>query len=313
MTTHFLLPAVTVIILVLACTAANKAYGYSIFQQTAPGVSADTTSHCQSSIPGNISPSTVTLTQQLRPGYVKITSPAMGKQVFVGKEIVIVGSPGNSNSSSGACQVSLIVYGINPHSTAPNESDDSSMWSFTLAPKYSATKEGQNKLTAQYSCSDSPSSLSYNSVSLTAIPGANTSSTRANQQQHALAPREYEINLKLNYAHFISILTSTNNSVHQIKVVVNYTVARNASILNKPINAIMKVYATNGTLIKSSSFPNGFVAKGFGSVQLATALKRDSIEQLTAVVQFSTKDKMQALSNSIPVKLIFGQKISSTK
>jgi hypothetical protein len=31
------------------------------------------------------------------------------------------------------------------------------------------------------------------------------------------------------------------------------------------INAIMKVYAPNGTLIKTSSFPNGFVVKHSGT------------------------------------------------
>ena len=102
--------------------------------------------------------------------------------------------------------------------------------------------------------------------------------------------------------------TSTNNKERQIKVIVNYTAA-SMPIPNKIINAVMKVYAPNGTLIKSSSFPNGFVVKHSGIAQLATMIKDNRIQQLTAVVQFMTKDKLQPLSNSVMVKLVFGQKM----
>ena len=103
--------------------------------------------------------------------------------------------------------------------------------------------------------------------------------------------------------------TSTNNKERQIKVTVNYTAAASILTINKTINAVMKVYAPNGTLIKTSSFPNGFVVKHFGTAQLATTIKDNRIQQLTAVVQFMTKDKLQPLSNSVMVKLVFGQKI----
>jgi hypothetical protein len=123
---------------------------------------------------------------------------------------------------------------------------------------------------------------------------------------------QHEINLKLRYAHFLSIPTSIINNAHQVKVIVNYTASTfNSPILNKTINAIMKVYASNGTLIKISSFPKGFVATRFGSEQLATTIKDNKIQQLTAVVQFMTEDKLQPLSNAITVKLVFGQKIGS--
>jgi len=121
---------------------------------------------------------------------------------------------------------------------------------------------------------------------------------------------QHVINLKLRYAHFLSIPTPTINNAHQVKVIVNYTASiSNAPILNKIINAVMKVYAANGTLIKTSSFPKGFVVTRFGIEQLATTIKDDKIQQLTAVVQFMTEDKLQPLSNPITVKLVFGQKI----
>jgi hypothetical protein len=123
---------------------------------------------------------------------------------------------------------------------------------------------------------------------------------------------QHEINLKLHYAHFLSIPTSLINKAHQVKVIVNYTVSTsNAPILNKTINAIMNVYALNGSLIKISSFPKGFVATRFGTEQLATTIKDNKIQQLTVDVQFVTEDKSQPLSNPVTVKLVFGQKIGS--
>jgi hypothetical protein len=123
---------------------------------------------------------------------------------------------------------------------------------------------------------------------------------------------QHEINLKLRYAHFLSIPTSIINNAHQVKVIVNYTISTfNSPILNKTINALMKVYPSNGTLIKISSFPKGFVATRFGSEQLATTIKDNKIQQLTAVVQFMTEDKLRPLSNPITVKFVFGQKIGS--
>jgi hypothetical protein len=232
---------------------------------------------------------------------VEIVSPSKGEQVLVGKALLISGtSAGNFNSTSINCQVSVNVNGIKPYqrvsATGPTESGDYSKWNFTLSPKYTSIKQGQNNITAKYSCANSPSSF-YNSVNVT---GVTTASAKV-----------YEINLKVGYAHFISMPTSTNNKERQIKVIVNYTAAASTPTINKTINAVMKVYAPNGTLIKTSSFPNGFVVKHSGTAQLATTIKDNQIQQLTAVVQFMTKDKLQPLSNSVMVKLVFGQKMGN--
>jgi hypothetical protein len=239
-----------------------------------------------------------------KPHMVEIVSPSKGEQVLVGKDLVISGtSAGNTNAASINCQVSVIVNGIKPYrpatATGPNRSDDYSKWNFTLSPKYTSIKQGQNKITAKYSCANSPSSF-YNSVNVTGVTTVSGTATKV-----------YEINLKVGYAHFTSMPTSTNNKERQIKVIVNYTAVASTPTINKTINAIMKVYAPNGTLIKTSSFPNGFVVKHSGTAQLATTIKDNRIQQLTAVVQFMTKDKLQPLSNSVTVRLVFGEKMGN--
>jgi hypothetical protein len=254
-------------------------------------------------------PSTLSLIPQVKPHLVKISSPTKGEQVTVGKDLVIAGtSAGNTNATSINCQVSITVNGIKPYRQAtasgPDGAGDYSKWNFTVTSKYTAIKAGQNKIAAKYSCANSPRSY-YNSVNVT---GVTTTVTNSNITATA---GETEINLKLKYAHFISMPTSANNKERQVKLIVNYTAASSTSILNKTINAVTKVYAANGTLIKTSSFPKGFVVKRFGTEQLATSIKDNKIQQLTAVVQFVTRDKLQPLSNPITVKLVFGQKISN--
>jgi len=277
-----------IITLILAPGAtASIVYGQTIIQK---GQNAPTT---PTSSPSHAAPPKTHI--------VEIVSPSTGEQVLVAKALLISGtSAGNTNAVSINCQVSVIVNGIKPYqratATGLKGSDDYSKWNFTLIPKYTSIKQGQNKITAKYACANSPSSF-YHSVNVT---GVTKVSAKVN-----------EFNLKVGYAHFISMPTSTNNKERQVKVIVNYTAAPTILTFNKTINAEMKVYAPNGTLIKTSSFPNGFVVKHSGTAQLATAIKDNRIQQLTAVVQFMTKDKLRPLSNSVMVKLVFGQKMGT--
>jgi hypothetical protein len=111
------------------------------------------------------------LTHQPKANMVKITSPAKNQQVPVRKDLVISGtSAGNSTSIN--CQVFVIVNGIKPYqsttATGPNGAGDYSKWSFVLSAKYTAIKEGQNKLTAKFSCANSPTSF-HNSLNVTGV------------------------------------------------------------------------------------------------------------------------------------------------
>jgi len=73
---------------------------------------------------------------------------------------------------------------------------------------------------------------------------------------NAFAYHGKEISQTLNYAQFLPL--TSNNQSHQVKVIVNYSVME-PSIVNKNMNAIMQLFASNGTLIKTSSFPNCFI------------------------------------------------------
>jgi hypothetical protein len=125
--------------------------------------------------------------------------------------------------------------------------------------------------------------------------------------------------MEIDYAHFISPLNQDN----QIKVLLkslttsdavglnnNKTTSDTAGLNNnKTINAVMKVYSINGTLLKTSSYPQGFNYNNTESIKLATNLADKSIENVTAVIQLTNLEKTQPLSDPLTIKLGLGQVI----
>lgn len=113
------------------------------------------------------------------------------------------------------------------------------------------------------------------------------------------------IAIKLNYAHFVPL---TNNShLHQVKVIVVYSFTPSLVAMNGVQNAVMKVYASNGTLLKTTSYPDGLKLNATGRAQLATAIAESTIRNVTASVVFTDSSKSANYSNILDVKLGLGQ------
>jgi hypothetical protein len=65
-----------------------------------------------------------------------------------------------------------------------------------------------------------------------------------------------------------------------------------------------RVYAPNGTLIRTSSYPNGFIAQGSGGVEgLETTIRDPGIQSVIANVTFRDLNKTAILSNDLRVNL----------
>ena len=112
--------------------------------------------------------------------------------------------------------------------------------------------------------------------------------------------------MEIDYAHFISPLNQDN----QVKVLLkSLTTADSAGLNNKTLNAVMKVYSINGTLLKTSSYPQGFNYNNTESIKLATNIADKSIETVTAVIQLTNLEKTQSLSDPLTIKLGLGQVI----
>jgi hypothetical protein len=117
-----------------------------------------------------------------------------------------------------------------------------------------------------------------------------------------LAYHGQEISITLNSAEFIPLGEEGN----QVNVFSNYTL-NDPSFLNHKINSVMKVYATNGTLIKTSSSADGFIVNQTGSQRHATTITNTTMQNVIAVVQYTNLTKTAPLSNPLQVNLTLTQ------
>lgn len=116
----------------------------------------------------------------------------------------------------------------------------------------------------------------------------------------AYADHGQEITLTLHNSSFGSLSSGSGN---QVGVFASYEL-NDDSIAGQTINAVMEVYAPNGTLIRTSSYPNGFVAQSSGGVEgLETTIRDPTLQSVTANVTFRNLDKTSMLSNDLRVDL----------
>ena len=91
----------------------------------------------------------------------------------------------------------------------------------------------------------------------------------------------------------------TNSDANQVKVNVEYTL-EDESIQNQIINAVMEVYAPNGTLIRTTSIPSGFTIQSDGGVEvLRTTFHDKTLESVSINIVFTDLTKKTPLSNAI--------------
>jgi hypothetical protein len=134
----------------------------------------------------------------------------------------------------------------------------------------------------------------------------------------AFAYHGKEISEKLNSAHFLPLTSSNNQShqVNQVKVVVNYTVLDPSSVSKQNMTALMRVYASNGTLIRSSPAELGYIGNktnntttSGGQTTLATAITDSKVRDVRAFVFFTNTERNGNFSSPLNVNLTLGQRI----
>ena len=95
-----------------------------------------------------------------------------------------------------------------------------------------------------------------------------------------------------------SFVPLTNTDANQVKVKVEYTV-EDEKMENQIINAVMEVYASNGTLIRTST-ASGFILQSDGGEQvLRTTIHDKSLESVSIKIIFTDLTKKIPLSNAI--------------
>jgi hypothetical protein len=103
----------------------------------------------------------------------------------------------------------------------------------------------------------------------------------------------------------ISVIQATalplvNAEGNQVKLIINYRIG-DESIIGQKINAQMGIYdRINGTLIKLSSFPDGFVLNNTaGTIQMASTLTDPKIQNISTVVTLTDAEKTEKYSNDV--------------
>ena len=159
--------------------------------------------------------------------------------------------------------------------------------------------------------------LQIQQLIMTRIQGVNDDGTGSISYYHAaFGYHGKEISEKLDYAHFLPLgagnntaNTNKSSTLNQVKVIVNYTVM-DPSIMNRNMNTVMHVYASNGTLIKRSSHGDGLIINATtGQSQLATSITDSRVKDVRSFVFFTNAERNQNFSNPVNVNLTLGQRI----
>ena len=95
-------------------------------------------------------------------------------------------------------------------------------------------------------------------------------------------------------------LPLVNAEGNQVKIVVNYSM-ESESFLGQRINAVMGIYdRVNGSLIKLTSFPNGFILNNTGgSIQMASTLTDPKIQNISTIITLTNAEKSEKYSNDV--------------
>jgi len=95
----------------------------------------------------------------------------------------------------------------------------------------------------------------------------------------------------------------TNTDANQVRVNVKYTI-EDETLKNKKLNAVMKVTAPNGTLIRTTSVPGGFTAKSGGGIEgLKTTFRDKLMDKISANITLTDITKKTPLSNALTLTL----------
>ena len=136
------------------------------------------------------------------------------------------------------------------------------------------------------------SSISSSSISSSSI----SSSSLLTLTQSAFAYHGQEVILSLDNSTFTLLTLGSGN---QVRVLASYNV-QNSSIVGQTINAVMKLYTSNGTLIKTSSYPSGFVAQNTnGTAELKSTIEDPTIQSAIANITLTNAAKTEVISNKI--------------
>jgi len=117
--------------------------------------------------------------------------------------------------------------------------------------------------------------------------------TNVNQ---AVSEKNDSVDISLVNSSFVPL---SNTDANQVKINVKYTL-QDEKMQNQLVNAVMEVYASNGTLLRTTSVGSGFPLENDGGEQvLKTSFNDKSLQRVSIKVVFTDLSKKIPLSNPI--------------
>ena len=111
-----------------------------------------------------------------------------------------------------------------------------------------------------------------------------------------------EIIIKLGTAQSAPLNGTTS---YKITVNISYIVS-DPNLIGKRLNAIMKVHGLNGTVIKTTSFPSGFIANRADTARMVTNIPISNARNITTETVFTDLNKSNVISNVVKTSPISG-------
>lgn len=106
------------------------------------------------------------------------------------------------------------------------------------------------------------------------------------------------ITIKLNSLRFAPL---TDSDINQLKVDITYQ-TNDPKLVNTIMAGVMKVYTTDGALIKTSTIPNGYVLGQSGPMQFATSFDDQTIQDVKAEILMTDVSHLEKMSNTLTVE-----------
>ncbi len=115
------------------------------------------------------------------------------------------------------------------------------------------------------------------------------------QQQNDDNKSTERITIKLDSVKFAP-LTNTNANANQLKVDINYQ-THDPNLVNTIMAGVMKVYLSDGTLIKTSTIQDDYILGQAGPMQFATSFEDKSINDVKAEITMTDTSNTETFSN----------------
>jgi hypothetical protein len=121
-----------------------------------------------------------------------------------------------------------------------------------------------------------------------------TSSSLSTADSASSSSLKDKVTIDLTSVEFAPLTSSENN---QLKIVINYQ-TNDPSLVNTPMAGTMKVYDSDGNIIKTSKIGNGYVLGKSGPMQFATTFTDKTISDVKAEV-YLTDNMGNKISNTL--------------